>query len=1022
LIGGANTKDITPPAFSDGQQVYLDPASPGDLTSTKPDAPHYQIVIGNVLDASAGNLLVQTTESISTNDIGGDGGFNVGNVKALADGDILSYNLANQRFENIVPSGGGGFTVGKTVYVDTTAVGSGALNDPADPYLTIKEAITAVIGAGTRSAPANDGFTIIVAPGTYAEDGLLLPNNTSLVSTGGWAQTIIGPDPADAVTDILSISEDCYVNGFSFNVPGGSGVEYYLSAIVADQPGGGPRTNGIYNCNMYGNGGAGDSTGFGVYRTGGGKTIGANIRCEGGGMRSFLKVDQGVLALEGLHNPESTGSMINALETTTMAQLAYTPAANFADGDTVQVDSSGLVTADLPVSTGSNYTYIFKTILGSPSVNEVHVLLGADVQESLENLIAAINNTESLAIAGAGTKYKYGGSTIVHDMVRADLGNSGGSTIYFNSKIGGELGEDSEITVTSATAGNLPTTPLTITTAGRAQMVGFNTGKGAAGLPNNSCDNAVSIYGGTASIMPVALVFTPNVFNCETAISADGKYLTVSFIGGRIENVTTAVKVTATTLLQAEAESAKYRISSNHQPIYDYPAEAAVYSDFVLNYSQETTDIFEASYNIFGQSQLSVGFSERGASSHLGRGAPYTTGMFVVQDDGGVLTDVSVAATSKDSSTFTFGAGLAAGDALYVASFRKGENELGVIDYLKHWGIEVFTNTREESVGTGEYVFEYYNGSSWTEFNTHAVSVKEGYSYANNNFWRSDSDEYVRYGLDESTTDWDTFQLGGGGGFTPYFGGTWNTAIYWIRIRVVTAPSSSYPLFERFKLLDSSANISKNGVANATGLAQFRKNLALNGPIWSGVSGGGALVSNQTTVGSGVDAWPHEMNNSTGNNAAAEWMIQFPIPLGTCTAHPINISIIYEIKYGNTVPALGANTMDLAVVGLEVVGNLVADPSGAIGPSARTLANTETVITKAPQVTPSPVDLNSGAAGRALVIDKLHSAELYSVDVSDCYEGDILALQLSLDSKDADSIVLWSLVVEGVSHQDGKGI
>jgi hypothetical protein len=239
---------------------------------------------------------------------------------------------------------------------------------------------------------------------------------------------------------------------------------------------------------------------------------------------------------------------------------------------------------------------------------------------------------------------------------------------------------------------------------------------------------------------------------------------------------------------------------------------------------------------------------------------------------------------------------------------------------------------------------------------------------------------------------------------------------------VVTAPSSSYPLFERFKLLDSSANISKNGVANATGLAQFRKNLALNGPIWSGVSGGGALVSNQTTVGSGVDAWPHEMNNSAGNNAAAEWMIQFPIPLGTCTAHPINISIIYEIKYGNTVPALGANTMNLAVVGLEVVGNSVADPSGAIGPSARTLANTETVITKAPQVTPSPVDLNSGAAGRALVIDKLHSAELYSVDVSDCYEGDILALQLSLDSKDADSIVLWSLVVEGVSHQDGKGI
>lgn len=1017
LVGPAPIKDIT--GFPDGQLLYLDPASPGELTSTKPEAPDYEVVVGNVLDSSAGNLLVKITEAISTNDVGGVGGFN---VNGLSDGDILSYNLANQRFENVAAGGGGGgFTVGKTVYVDATAVGSGALNDPADPYPTIKEAITAVIGAGSRSAPTNDGFTIIVAPGTYAEDGLLLPNNTSLVSTGGWAQTIIGPAPSDAVTDILSIGEDCYVNGFSFNVPGGSGVEYYLSAIVADQPGGGPRTNGIYNCNMYGNAGASDSTGFGVYRTGGGKTIGANIRCEGGGMRSFLKVDQGVLALEGIHNPESTGSMINALETTTMAQLAYTPGANFTDGDTVQVDSSGLVATDLPISTGSNYTYTFRSSLGTPAANNIDVLLGGTEQESLENLIAAINNTESIAIAGTGIKYKYGAATIVHDMVRADLGNSGGTIIYFNSKIGGELGEDSEITVSSTSAVSLLPSTLALTTAGRAQMVGFNTGKGAAGLPNNSCDSAVSIYGGTTTLEPVALVFTPNVFNCETAISTDGKYLTVSFIGGRIENVVTVVNVTATTLTQAEAESAKYRISSNHQPIYNYPAESAVYSDFVLNYSQETTDIFEASYNIFGQSQLSVGFSERGASSHFGRGAPYTSGMFVVQDDGGTLTDVSVAATSKDSSTFTFGAGLAAGDALYVASFRKGENELGVIDFLKHWGIEAFVNTREETIGTGDYVFEYYNGSTWTEFDIHAVSKKEGYSYANNVFWRSDADEYIRYGLDE-TTNWDTFQLGGPSGFTPYFGGTYNTSIYWIRIRVATAPDTSYPLFERFKLLDSSANISKNGVANATGLAQFRKSISITGPVWSGVSGGGALIDETSTVGSGGDSWTHYIDNSGGNSTSSEWMIQFPIPLGTCTAFPLEIYVVYELKYSNTAPPLGLNTMDLSALGLEVVSNLVADPAGAIEPSERTLAATSTLTGKTPQVTLSPVDLNSGGANRAAVVNKLHKKKLLSVNISDCYEEDILAIRVELDSKDVDEIVLWSFEIEGVSHQDGKGI
>ena len=167
------------------------------------------------------------------------------------------------------------------------------------PYLTI--------GAALNAAPTS-GSTVLVRPGVYEEEGLVVNGNVSLIGEGGWQVTTIGPSPASATSDIIELKQNAYIEGVSVNVPQGS-----FNGIFASNADG---TNSAYNVTFYGNGTTG-STGVGMFKSGGGKLIGTGIRVEGGGMQDCLKVDSGVLALEGIHVPQSAGSIENVLLVTT---------------------------------------------------------------------------------------------------------------------------------------------------------------------------------------------------------------------------------------------------------------------------------------------------------------------------------------------------------------------------------------------------------------------------------------------------------------------------------------------------------------------------------------------------------------------------------------------------------------------------------------------------------------------------------------------------------------------------------
>ena len=557
------------------------------------------------------------------------------------------------------------------------------------------------------------------------------------------------------------------------------------------------------------------------------------------------------------------------------------------------------------------------------------------------------------------------------------------------------------------------------TLAGRAQMLSFNSG-------NNNVTNVVKTTGGVTGVIPTALIFTPNIFNATNAYTGDGEFETLNMLGGRFENVTLAVNLD----LAGTAQESTYRINANHQPLYLYNKEAAALAEFSLAFTQQSTDTFDSSFNVFGAEQMSVGFAERGTSVSIGRGAPYTTGMVVLttddtassSSDGGNLTDVSDEATSKTGSTFTF-QGAGSNHTILVGVRRQSLNG----DPLKFYGLETFVSSQASSGGT--YVFESWNGSQWVEVMGMCSSVDKGFSYGTDYFIRPNTDEFVRVGLDEfiespiadfgvSAVTWSNKTIN-------------SVDAYWLRIRISTDVTGTLPNFERFKILDSIYSFSKNGVPSAKGLAQFRKTINLNGNIWSGNAAGmgTALASYDRTVGTGGNAYTHYFNDSLIESASDSVSIQFPLPIGTCTAFPLTLKLVMEAPNGNnTAIDNGGNTIQLttSVLPQPLIGTLIADSSGGTEPIKRTIAQTSTIISQNPfsnTVTVLPEGYVPSTTTWQDLDNQIFEIDLGQVNVQSIYEGDIVLVNINVSTLDSTGeVAIYSLIVEGVSHQDGKGI
>ena len=695
---------------------------------------------------------------------------------------------------------------GKILWVDSVNGNNvNAENDkPNLPYLTVGAALSA----------ATNGDTVMVRPGTYLEENLNIPTNVSLISEGGWQVTRLGVVPSAATDNIVILNQDSYINGFSINIPEGS-----FNGLYAPNSGG---TNGAYNITFYGNGSTG-STGTGLYKTGGGKIIGAEIRCEGGGLENLMKVDSGVLAIESTHVPQSDGDIQNVL------------------------------------------------------------------------FVTNINDTES----------------------------------------------------------------------GRAQMVGFNTG-------SNNVTNAVRVDGGFSGATPECIVFTPNIFNSTNAISSDGDYQLVNFLGGRIENVTYAVNVDLT----GTGVEAKYRITSNHQPEYLYPPAVAYNADFGLDFSQESTDRFESAKNLFGVEKFAVGLAERGTETHIGRGAPYSTGMVILTtdntagptSDGGNFIDVSEEAKSVAGSTFSFQTG-GTNTSILITTTRVSDD---LTTPLKFFGIDV-----DVLAGTngGSYTVEFWNGTSWEEDLYQVHSEDLGYNYGQTLFLRDQSDEHVVFGLNKDIDDtWQTKTING-------------TTGYWMRFRT-TSSATTYPQFQQFEIMPDAAFITKEGVIQFNGRSLYQKSLQLVGGQW-GV-GTGTLTDFNTTVGSGTNptqTWNHEFPSSQYSTDGEAATFTTKIPKGVNTAQKVTAHADYILN-GTAADTTAANLV-FSFLPVELSNVLVADPSGGKIPIPRPVSATTAFNTYSAQTNSVSTDIGSS---------KIHSITLGQFDISGYYNDDMILMRLEKDS------------------------
>jgi predicted acyltransferase (DUF342 family) len=538
---------------------------------------------------------------------------------------------------------------------------------------------------------------------------------------------------------------------------------------------------------------------------------------------------------------------------------------------------------------------------------------------------------------------------------------------------------------------------------GRLQISGLN-----CGSPN--IQYVVRSSTTNANQAPIIVMFNTNCVNAANFayIGCDGTFLGV--YGGKIN--TTGLDFVFDAGLDGVNDfgtTTTLQITAAHQSKNSFPF-AALASEFGLSYFQERTTNAEAGYISVGTDNV-VGFGEFGSAFYAGRGRPYNAGSFFyttdgtasASSDGGNLTDVTTAASSRDGSTFGF-QGTTAGHSILFTTPRQ---ELGG-GRLRYFGI--VSKQVTGSTG-GSYVFEIKTGANeWTPVRVEAVSVERNYRYANNVFLRSGSEENIIFGIDADTA-WPEQTIGGITG-------------RWARVRIATNLTTG-PTFQQWKLVPSNANFSSEGYRNAFGLAKWKKSLTIAGSVFSEI---GSVTDATLGLGTGGVTWSHPLRDSSLSSTSLALGSQIVIPNGLCTAFPINVRVYYfPIRTGGgTTSTVTASAIGrLRAIPLQASNIEVADPAGGITTVNRLVSNTELLDSKSgtsysANLTEIGETVNN--AGR-----ELRSMMFGPFNIDAYYEGDALFFifditNLGTLASGAQTFYLAGIDVEGIAFSDGRPV
>jgi len=414
------------------------------------------------------------------------------------------------------------------------------------------------------------------------------------------------------------------------------------------------------------------------------------------------------------------------------------------------------------------------------------------------------------------------------------------------------------------------------------------------------------------------------------------------------------------------------------------------------NYKGDTAFFMDSktdSITVYGD--LTVGRPDRSRHSVFGGGRSYNKGMKVFTtdstssstSDGGNLIDVTEAAISTISgSTISF-QGLVAGHTILIGS--------AFTEDLKAHGVVLCQTIAAVETTKRSFVTEYWNGTNWVECTHMNTSVEEGYSYANELFIRSNSEEYISCNIGN---DWAQKTIN-------------SVTTYWFRVRikygVITAP-----VFECIKLQSHRFKVHKDGHNTYYGKAKFKQTILATGNIF-GETGG--VTNAYVNIGSGgvPTGWGHMFKNNQLNSNGDAIYMQANLPRGIFTGSPLTIKIMGHPEQ----PGFSSNgTMIISVLPIEIQGVLEADPSGGLIPIERTLANTEVLTANVAQTTSVSVPF--------VVNNKLITIESDPINISSYYEGDMLAIRVELDDDGNGNkdFIVWTVEISGIKWTHGERI
>ena len=201
--------------------------------------------------------------------------------------------------------------------------------------------------------------------------------------------------------------------------------------------------------------------------------------------------------------------------------------------------------------------------------------------------------------------------------------------------------------------------------------------------------------------------------------------------------------------------------------------------------------------------------------------------------------------------------------------------------------------------------------------------------------------------------------------------------------------------------MSSGSYFGENGYFMFSGTSRFKRNFCNIANVF-GDEGG--IVTAKITVGSGgvPTGWPHQMAKTLMNGNGDAIQYQFTLPRGIDTGMPLSIRMNYSVTNAGT----GNATMIASMLPIEIQGVLEANPDGGVVPVARSLTNTETIVSKQAQTV-------TNALVPTEITNKLQSVTFAGFSIANYYEGDMVVVRLELDSRSASQIAIWDLDVLG---------